>query len=245
MAIAIDTTANSGVLSNVSAATINFNMGAVSNGILVLLSAVRDTASTTDGTITSATYRGTAMTKVKEDIQTGSPLAEFSAIWYILNPSSGTGNLIANYSGAVNFVTTGGVSFSGVDQTTPFSGSAGGTGVAGTLNPETSSVGLNTGVANEYLVATTFNTTANSTKPLTVGAGQTSIFALGPNSNGDSSAASYKDAGAAGAKTMSYTWDGNGNGSQGWAMTIASLIPAAAPAGAIFPTRRALTGIGI
>ena len=86
MAIAIDTTANSGVLSNVSAATINFNMGAVSNGILVLLSAVRDTASTTDGTITSATYRGTAMTKVKEDIQTGSPLAEFSAIWYILNP---------------------------------------------------------------------------------------------------------------------------------------------------------------
>ena len=65
MAIAIDNTANSGVLSNVSAATINFSMGAVSNGILILLSAVRDSASTTDGTITSATYRGTAMTKVK------------------------------------------------------------------------------------------------------------------------------------------------------------------------------------
>jgi hypothetical protein len=245
MAIAIDTTGNSGTLAGVSAGTLSFTMGAVTDGILMLLSAVRDTASATDGTITGATYRGTALTKIREDIQTASPLNEFSAIWYILNPSSGTGNLIVTYSGAVNSVTFGAASFSGVDQITPIAGSAGGTGVnPGTATPETQSVAINTTSANEYLVGVTFNTTSNGTRPLTEGADQTRIFLLGPGSNGDSSAASYKGAGAAGAKTFSYTWDGAGNANQGWAMSVAALNPAVAAGATPTPNLRAMLGVG-
>lgn len=243
MAITLDAISNSGVLAAQAAGTFVHTVGVGSNPILLVASAVRDPTSVTDTLITSATYGGTALTKIRRDTQTVTAPNESSEFWYILNPGAGSANVIINYTGSVDFITAGAISLFGVDQTTPIEGSAGNGGVGGSATPETSNINITTANANEWLIGATYNTTSNATRPLTAGVNQNSIYLLGAQANADSGAASYKVDVAAGANSMSYTWDGAGNASQGWAMSVIAVNPAAG-AVATFVNLKTLMGIG-
>lgn len=68
-------------------------------------------------TITGVTYGGTAMTKV--DTQTKAPL-EFT-LWYLVNPTTGTNDIIASCSGST-YISITASSYTGVLQTSPING---------------------------------------------------------------------------------------------------------------------------
>jgi hypothetical protein len=68
-------------------------------------------------TITSVTYGGVALTKANA-IGAGAGNYARSEIWYLKNPAVGTANIVVTNS-ATEWMATGAVTFTGVDQTTP------------------------------------------------------------------------------------------------------------------------------
>jgi len=95
-------------------------------------------------------YNGTAMTLLKSGTQTGDPIS--AQFWYFLNPPTGLGTIKGTYSGTPS----GGeydalsVSYSGVNQTTPFAGSQ---VFIGTNNSTGGSVAFTSLPANAITVA--------------------------------------------------------------------------------------------
>ena len=111
--------------------------------------------------VTSVTYGGVALTLVGENIAGGNARVH---IYRLLNPPSGTANVVVNFSanpdkGAIVGVTT----FSGVDQTTPL-----GTFVSAQGNASDPSV-----TATSAVGELVFDVVSKRNQTLTVGAGQT------------------------------------------------------------------------
>jgi hypothetical protein len=163
------------------------------------------------GNVTSVTYNGVSMgTALWNATVGGIRCAGFG----LKNPATGAHNLVANVSGANDGFSLQGVSFNGVDQTTP----------AGTPNSASNGVSstatVNIASAAGELVVDGLATGALGT--ITIGGGQTlrdSILVTGEHSGRSS-----EEAGAA-SVTMSWTW---ATGATSWAMGGVSLKPAAA-----------------
>ncbi len=96
---------------------------------------------------TSITYGGVALTK---EIAAGGPVCE---IWKLVNPPAGTANIVVTLPRTVlnswEFVDVAGVSFTGVDPTTPFN--------ATSSLPNSVTVDITTTVNNSWLVGAVVN----------------------------------------------------------------------------------------
>jgi RHS repeat-associated protein len=176
-----------------------------SNRLLVLFADIwQDVGGT--GTITSATYNGTSLTKATST--RGGGMA--SEIWYLANPASGSNTVSVTVTGATDSIKLTAASFTGANQSSPLDASNATSGWGG--NP---TISLTTGTANDLVTATLsrFGTTDATTN-------RTSLY----NSTASSTlgAASYQIATAAGSYSDTYT----GSASSDWSMAMAGFKPA-------------------
>ena len=105
--------ASSGQVDNASTITLSHTVGATGQYRLLIVN-----VSAFDGTDripTGVTYDGVAMVKVADQTQ-GSNAA---SMWYLVAPSTGADDIVATFAGTVDSINMGGISFTGVDQTTP------------------------------------------------------------------------------------------------------------------------------
>ncbi len=127
--IAIDATSTSTTNTDASGhVTISFTVGTGTNRLLILGGTVDNNA------ITGVTYAGTALTQAVADTQ-----KPFASIWYLVNPPSGTANVVVT-STALKGAVIGVISFTGVDQTTPVPTTAKNDNVGGVTSPATVSI---------------------------------------------------------------------------------------------------------
>lgn len=145
------------------------------------------------GTVSSVTYNGVALTKGPG--VTGMETTR-NEIWYMVNPPSGTFNVVFSNSANEGLVGCS-ISFTGVDQANPL-------GTPATSNPTVKA-------ANDFLTVTTFPgdmavdvITLDDTKA-TVGAGQTVRYNPDPCANGFTAGATSTKAAVGSTTTMS--WD--------------------------------------
>lgn len=213
MALTIDGTSSSaGTWTNVSSFSWTHTIGAALNkGGLFVGGQIRDTNAVNNGSITSITWNnGTSQTLVKDILLQNSADGLWSGIFHLVNPNAGFGTITVNLSGASVLETGGAISFSGVDQSNPTNGTAGGT--AASIGGGTATI--TTTIDGCYLLSSIYEKSGNAS---TDGAGQTRIFELypgaspagSPNNTGDTGDMSYKAQTSAGAGTMSYTWSPN------------------------------------
>ncbi len=158
--------------------------------------------------VSSVTYGGIALTLVGESVSNGNAHMH---IYSLINPASGTANVVVNLNanpdkGIVVGVTT----FNNVNQATPM-----GTFASATAKTTTASVTV-TSVTGElvYNVATYRNVT------MTVGAGQTALYNINSGGEVDGGGASTKP----GAASVTTTW--TGAASEDWATGAVSIKPA-------------------
>lgn len=117
------------------------------------------------GTVTGVTYGGVALTK--SDAISSTSLTR-SEIWYLLNPASGTANIVWSHSSNEGLVGCG-ISFNGVNQTTPL-----GTAVTGAATATSST--LSPTAADGDMVVDVISTNGDA---VTTGIGQTQRYNVG------------------------------------------------------------------
>lgn len=226
MAIVLDAVASSHA--GASSLTFAHVVGAISNSLLVVSISSQD-SNHANVPITGVTYNGVALTKAKEDMASSNNTS--SSIWYLLNPASGTHNVIVSATGSVQILAVSS-SWSGVAQSGQPDASAG----AGTANNNSSSPSQAiTTVADNSLIVDAISSEANRTA---IGGSQTTIGVVQGQSF-ENVSASYMIKTPAGSATMSATLSSG----QPWSMTVASFSPVAA-AGATRTPRLALLGVG-
>jgi len=161
-AIALDSVSTASG-STVSTLTWSHTVGSGSNRVLMVGTSLRDG----NKTVTTVTYGGTPLTR--RGFQNGAGNANRVEIWSLIAPSSGTANVVVSLSGTIDVV-GGAISFSGVDQATPFGTfvSAQGTSTAPSVTA--------TSAAGEVVLDTL--ATDGDAASATVGAGQTEQWNL-------------------------------------------------------------------
>ena len=169
-------------------------------------------------TVTSVTYGSQALTLVPNTAISAANAEIRTEIWYLLAPNTGTNTITVTLPAGARSITGGGVSYTGVDQTTPFGTAASATGVG-----TTASLGVTSAVGQRVLSVVGFD----SSPTLTATSPQTSrwniiVDAAACNCN---SGAGSDQAGAAGTVTSSYTSSENQD------YTIAAVPIRPAPAG--------------
>lgn len=102
-------------LSSASSVTFSHTIANKSNRILVVGTEVEDDANCT---ISTVTYGGQALTKINE-ISVGTSMRMCSGLWYLLNPSVGSANIVVTATKVVRGITAGGTSLYNVAQTSP------------------------------------------------------------------------------------------------------------------------------
>jgi len=170
-------------------------------------------------TVSSMTYAGQTMIFLAAQNDDVAPNTRIrSEMWYITAPATGANNIVITFSAILRAV-AGGMSYTNVNQTTPF-----GTAATATANSMTPSVAVSS-AAGELVVDTVGireNPAVNQT--LTVGAGQTQRYNLRSWTSGTNNnvvGAGSEEAGAA-SVTMSWTpFD-----ARPWAIVAAPLKPA-------------------
>jgi hypothetical protein len=113
MSVAVDAT-STGSGNNVSSVTVSHTTTSASDRLL-LVGVSMD--STGGRTVTSVTYGGQSLTLVGAQAGGANPVRV--EIWRLINPASGTANVVVNLSGSTDGVSVGATTFTGVDQTTP------------------------------------------------------------------------------------------------------------------------------
>jgi hypothetical protein len=108
--ILLDAT-SSGGYTGTTTLTVAHTVGTGSNRILVVGTSVQD-ANHNSYPVTGITYAGVALIKIRSDEAVGNNRTE---IWYLLNPTSGTNNIIMTTTGSLDKALVG-VSFTGVAQ---------------------------------------------------------------------------------------------------------------------------------
>lgn len=226
MAIAFDAKSNSGEVASLGSPfqkTWSHTVGSISNGILLVLSSVRNSNNSAYVHLTGVTYNGVALTKA-----TGSPVDGPAAsrylsaeIWYLLNPASGTNNIVATYAAAVDTAYLQGASFSGVAQVNPIDANASLSTTTG--NPWTTSI--TTVTNNDFIVNVIYS---SSDFALSANNGETVLASttLTINHNPDQAAAAYKGPISPAAATTT-GWNNSGAGNDEGAMAVVALKPAA------------------
>jgi RHS repeat-associated protein len=158
------------------------------------------------GTITSATYNGTALAKAASNRGTGMACE----MWYLGNPTLGANTLSVTVTGATDAIKLAAADFNGVNQTSPFDASSTASDTSG--NP---TIGLTTVTGSDLVTATLdrFSTTDATTN-------RTSLYKDKVTST--LGAASYQVATAPGSYSDTYT----GSAAQDWCMNAVAFKPA-------------------
>ena len=207
---------------NAASVTWSHTVGSSSNRVLVVGLSTEDTSSSVLN-IASITYNGVAMTAVPNSAATaGSSTLDKSQLFYLLNPPAGAHTIAVTFGGAVNGVSAGSISLSGVAQSAP-TAAAINTATSGT----TISANITVSTAGSWLVDAANSGAGNAT--LTPGASQTKRWGVGQSSSGG--AGSTESVSSAGTASVSWTAS---SGSQ-LALSVAAFAPAAA-GGATAPT---------
>jgi hypothetical protein len=121
----------------------------LTNSILIIGVSWRNGGSSTYG-VSSITYGGSSagINHIRTDGQDGGTGSRRTALYYLLNPGSGSKTIQVNFTGQVYVAQGGAVTFEGVDQTTPIGVHNG--QVSDTEDPV--NVTVNTAYANNYVV---------------------------------------------------------------------------------------------
>lgn len=197
---------------SVSSVTLSHVVGSGSNRILVVTVKSRDNSSATDLPITGITYNGVALTKIRSDM-TGDPNRVRTEIWYLVDPASGTHDVVVSFTGTVDRTVVSAYSMQGA-KTTGVPDANAGSASAGT------SVTTNiTTVADGAIIIDALYT-KDLVSPEPEGT-QIRREAVNVNSNDDRTAGSTKKKATAGATSMSWTW----TNSDDYAHSVASFAP--------------------
>ena len=173
--------------------------------------------------VSALTYNGVALTRLGNfsDFQYN------SEIWYLVNPASGANTLSLTLSDPTFGMGLMGLSFTGVDQTTPMAGYVSGSGTSTTPSVVASS-------GTDEMVVDALCITHSGT--LSVGADQTSRL------NAISSAGTIKYAASTEPGVSSTTMSWSNSTSQGWVYSAGVIKPAgSSPSG--HPARKRHAGI--
>ncbi|RJR19561.1 MAG: hypothetical protein C4581_04740 [Nitrospiraceae bacterium] len=208
--------------SSSTTATVSWNhtIGTGSNRLLVV--GVSYDARNSN-TVSSVTLGSTNLTKLRGE-GTGAANAR-TEIWYLTSPASGTNTITVVIGGTLTGQRNmaGAVSYTGVDQTTPFSsdnGAVGSSGAAPTVNV-TSAAG--------NLVFDIFCTFKPATTPA-VGAGQTQYWKNTTSGNAGVNGGMSRKAGAA---SVTMSWTGNAGSGTGNVRSISAASIKAVPVACI------------
>ncbi len=143
---------------------------------------------------TGVTYNGVALTQVVAPVQIDNTYTYIS-LWELVNPPSGTYNIVVNFSSSAIETSVGVTTWSNVDQTTPH-----GTAVSAIGSSTAPSVNVSSN-SNQLIADFMAYNTVNSTS-ITAGSGQTQRYArVSSNANGAGSSKTP----TGGTTTMSWT----------------------------------------
>jgi len=170
-----------------------------SDRLLVVKTHAEDNANPSHLPVTGITYNGVALTKIlhKEDTAAENDRTE---IWYLIAPSTGTNNVVINFTDAVDGCVVAAESYTGVSQTSPLDTSASFTTTS--LGP--AQVALTTAEDNELIVDAA--QTLSSSRTLTTNSGQTQTYNV-QNAGQLRAAGGYEVVGAAGSYTQGWALD--------------------------------------
>ena len=186
------------------------------NGIIVI-GTEADNNNDPDRVVTSVTYNGDSLTKIREDNSaTATDLS--TGIWYRLLPDTGANTATVNYTGNVSFGMAGAISLTGVSQSNPVDVSNTAVGASG--NPSVDVLTITNG-------AWVFDSAAEaqgSSVAYTEGAGQTDVWIV--DSSSQAANGSYEGPQSpAGTVTMSWTCTGAACSSVSWITSAAAFAP--------------------
>jgi len=214
-AVAVDSTSHT--FANSATHTWSHTVGAGSNRVLVVGVSNRDGTRT----VSTVTYGGVALTRI--GLQNGAGTANRVELWRLIAPATGTANIIVTLSGSTETV-AGAVSYTGVDQTTPFGtfASASGTSTA----PSVAVTSASGEVVMDVVAAN------GDSDGATVGTGQTQRWNdFTGTGGGDIHGAGSTEPGAA-SVTMAWTLVA----SKAWAIGAVPVKPATCPTPTSTPT---------
>jgi len=164
--------------------------------------------------VSSVTYNGISLTQISS-VANGN--TERAALFYLINPASGTHNIVVTLAVASRFI-GGAYSYTGVNQATPLGTSASAIG-----NSSTSSVTISS-ATNELVVDVLARRGDLANNPITVGAGQTQrwnrVTTINNANNGEAGTGSSKTGQTS--TLMAWSWINN----RQWVAIGVSLKPA-------------------
>ncbi|HVW20222.1 MAG TPA: immunoglobulin domain-containing protein [Opitutaceae bacterium] len=208
---------------NASSASWSHTVGSGANTVLVVGLALEDTSSTVLN-VSSITYNGVAMSAVPSSAVTaGSSTLDRTVLYYLLNPPAGAHTVSVTFGGAVNGVSAGSISLSGVAQSAPAAA-----GVNSSTSAKTLSASASVATAGSWVVDAVCSGAGNAS--FTPGASQTGRWAIGQSSSGG--AGSTLAPGATGTASTSWT----ASSTSQMALSLAVFAPASGGGGATAPT---------
>lgn len=189
MALAVDVVSSIALQSNANPWTWSHTVSGANRILVVAVSSYTNLP-------TGVTYNGVAMTNVAgASIDGGS---QCSSLWYLIAPDTGAHNVVVNFSGG-QYGRAAAISFTGAAQT----GQPDAAAEADSSHDATSSLAITTVAADCYIIDAI--ALASSPTALARDSGQTDLYTE-PDGSVVDVGGSYKAAGAAGAKTMVWTW---------------------------------------
>lgn len=190
----------------------------------------------TPPSISSVTYGGVAMTQAA--LNSDVPAGYLTAIYVLVAPTAGTANIVVTLSAGSGGFAAFGLSFTGVDPTTPIDVTANGPKTTNATYTET----ITTIAANVYVVDAVAQNFSGTAGTLTPGAGQTAVLNSVSAAGFSAAAGSYKSIGAAGAQTL--TWVATHSGVTESLGVLVSVQPVSAGGGPAPLKRLLLLGCG-
>jgi uncharacterized repeat protein (TIGR01451 family) len=231
--VTLDATTSGGV-NGAATLTVSHTTGAGQNRLMLVAIGMGD-SSVNGFTISSVTYSGQSLTNVGSIVAaaggggvTATPHAE---IWALVNPPSGTANVVITASGT-RAINAGVTTFAGVNQASPLGTFVSNSGTTGTSASVTDGGSASGRVEFDVSAVGIYYTTTGTASPAGApGAGQTSLWSLTNNYATAGQlyvSCSGSTSNAAGTSvTMSRSWTGN----YPWAIGAVSINPAAGVGG--------------
>ncbi len=203
--------ASSSQVDNATQMTLSHTVGSNTNRVLVVAVSAKDTTVFPLGM--SMSYAGQAMTRIdKKNFISGTNYMG-TELWYLLNPPAGTNTVSVSFNSAMDGITMGAVSLTGVQQQAPeVKKTAVGTSA-------TASATLTTLTNNAWVIDSLG--IQSGAVITTVGSGQTQRY-FQDNSNDIVGAASTKPVATAGSTTLQW----NFASSKAWGVVAAAFAPA-------------------
>ncbi len=203
MAVAVDST-STGVGAGVSSVTFSHTVTSTGNRLMLVGVAMDANAGPA---VSSVTYSGQSLTLVGSRVGGSAPVR--IEIWQLVNPTSGTADVVVTLSSNADGVSVGATTFTGVDQTTPLGTFA---SAIGTSNTPSVNVSSALGELVYDVVA------GKNSGTLAAGSGQTGLWDV--NASGQSRGAASTEAGAA---SVTMSW--NKGSALEWAIGGVSVKP--------------------